>query len=63
MKKFYYKVDLREPYMGNTLIVGVEVYLDMRTPSYTVVITTAHDGMRQEMKPIYPEEFDKLFND
>lgn len=62
--KEYFKVDMREPYMGNTLIVGVILELNLvdSTVPPKVTITSMQENTRQEMRRISIEEFRKLFN-
>ena len=62
--KYFFKVDIREPYMGNTIVIGVRVSLDHDRPAPIMVsIFTMQDTVAQELRAITPEEFSKLFND
>ena len=59
----YFKVDMREPYMGNTLVVGVKVTLRYRS-EYKIEVVLIPEGERipHNMQPIPLEEFVQTFN-
>jgi len=66
IRYFFFKADIREPYMGNTLIVGVRVETDCEDPEsfdQDLTIITSGDGIKQLMRRITPDEFNELFND
>ena len=61
-----FKVDLREPYMGNTLVIGVKIVTKRISENIVgvkaIICTTADPDMVQDMHPMPEEEFIKLFN-
>ena len=61
--KYYFTCDVRDPYMGNTLPVTVEVQLGEheRTPPVRVLVTNG-EGITMEGKPIRPEDVHPMNN-
>lgn len=58
----FFKVDVREPYMGNTLIIGVQVTVRENGEPVEAILTQAGSG-NYRMEPISPREYVELFND
>lgn len=60
-RKLYFTCDVRDPYMGNTIPVqievqlGEEVYTGLHKPDMRVLVTNG-EGMTMEARPIDPED-------
>lgn len=61
----YFKVDLREPYMGNTLVTGAVIATGAQKDGsllIRVVLVLSGDSMTHLMREITLDEFNELFN-
>jgi hypothetical protein len=64
-KVIYFKGDVREPYMGNTLVIGVRIRVTRISENLTSTKVSIHNMQEtggQDLHPIPEEEWDKLFN-
>ena len=60
----HFKVDIREPYMGNTIVVGIKVDIDFeRKTLVKLSVATSTDTIAQEVRVLTFNEFAELFND
>ena len=57
-------MDIREPYMGNTIVVGIKVDIDFeRKTLVKLSVATSTDTIAQEVRVLTFNEFAELFND
>ena len=65
IRYFHFKADMIEPYMSNTLIIGVRVQTDCEDSEsfdQELTIIAAGGSVKQLMRQITPKEFNELFN-
>jgi hypothetical protein len=64
-RKLYYTCDVRDPYMGNTIPVkieirlGEEVYTGLHDPNLRVLVTNG-EGMTMEARPVDPPDVHRM---
>ena len=60
----YFKVDIREPYMGNMIVIGIRVDIDFtRSALVMTSIQTMRGTVAQEVRVLTEAEWNELFND